>query len=813
MLIRTLEYDLMTNHYHLRKDFALTCPQRTHHINHVFKQLSVENSQLAFLLPLLISYNLPALPGFIKPFDGGAIYDFQLTHQAKSLAKQFFNADVQAHPTNYPVIYSGLYTIGSLGSLGQSLKSDWDVWLCLTNDVTQEQRLYINEKSRLIEQWANQIGVELHVFLVTENQFKAGVKSGFDKESSGSAQHWLLLDEFYRSAITLAGKPIRWHLSPASEPTDAIDFGHPSSIPAQEYFGAMMWQLYKGIDSPEKSLLKALLLESYFNDFPNTQLLSVQWRHLMHGNEFTDHYQLLLQRISQHLIRLNDHKRLTLVRECFYLKCAPALSFIKQGTPLDYQQRQLQKLVDEWAFSAEQIRHLDRQARWSPVDSQQHHQALVAALLESYQLMKDLAKSHDVDEAMYPQELTILSRKLYSAYQASHTKISRLPTVKSVKHTNNNFYLRRGINAHDHRVWLLLSQPPVFGKNYIIHQDTHIIKLLTWAAINQLISPTTQIKLPSDNAKYSHKVNEVLAHLVANFNGEQQATKNALVKSSQIEQVSIILNMLEDATIEFEGQTQMMDWLISNIFSIGRKKHSLVSSIDLVYRNSWNEYHALVFNGDNAILELLSYLFTLIRSSSNMPNVSVLSVAKQHRHLLRDHVEFLLAECFEIIKKSSKQGIQVKSLVVAGKLYGLFFHRENVEFKAISNAVELYQTLSNNALTQVPSKQPTTSKIKRIIYEHASIGYVQFFLEQKKQGIKVYILDEHNHLSSYWQDEQNELELLREIYRFYTFTKEQKNKSQEKLDISFNLPQFNRIKLQNSVIIIEPFDQQAEELF
>lgn len=803
----------MIDHYQLRNDFAATCSQRTSHINQIFQQLSPENSQLAYLLPLLINENIPGLPGFSEHFSGATIADFQLSTHAQQLAKALFNVEVTTATQDKPTLYRGLYTIGSLGSLGQSIKSDWDVWLCIKDDIAPEIRDKIQQKCQLIEAWANQIGVELHLFLVTENQFEQGVKSGFDKESSGSAQHWLLLDEFYRSAITLAGQPIQWHLTPENQHLNAIDLGQPSHIPAQEYFGAMMWQLYKGIDSPEKSLLKALLLESYFSDFPNTQLLSVQWQKLMLNGQFTDHYFLLLQRISAHLSRLNDHKRLKLVRECFYLKCAPALSYIKQGTVLNYQQRQLKELVEQWQFSSEQIRHLDRQARWSPVDSQQHHQALVAALLESYRLMKDLAKYHHVDEAMYPQELTILSRKLYSAYQGSSTKISRLTSLKSVKHTNNNFYLRRGIDDNKRRIWLLLSQPPVFGKDYIIHKDTHIIKLLTWAAMNQLISPTTQIKLPSDNAKYKHKVNRALHHLTEQFTGEAQATKNALVQSSQIEQVSIIINMLDDATIDFEGQTQMMDWLMSNVFSIGREKRSLISSIDLVYRNSWNEHHAMVFNGNTAILELLSHLFTLIRSSNDTPEISILSVAKNHQILLRDHVSFLLDECFEILKKSSKEGIQVKSIVVAGKLYGLFFHRENVEYKAISNAVELYQTLSKNALTQVPSKQPTTSKVKRLIYEHASMGYVQFFLEQRKQGIKVYILDENNHLSSYWQDEHNELELLREIYRFYTFTKEQKNKSQEKLGISFNLPQFNRIKQQNSVIIIEPFDRQAEELF
>lgn len=813
IVISKLSTQPMIEHYQVNNTFASMCPQRIRHINYIFKQLKPESSQLAFLLPLLLSVNHPKLPGFINGLNIGSIINYQPTSQALSLIKQFFNVDAQSIELPSKISFIGLYTIGSLGSLGQSAKSDWDVWLCLNDDITFQERQLIQNKCTAIEQWGNQIGAELHIFLVKENQFKDGVASGFDKDSSGSTQHWLLLDEFYRSAITLAGKPIRWNLSSESESIDTLDFGHPNTVPAQEYFSAMMWQLYKGIDSPEKSLLKALLLESYLNDYPNTELLSVSSQKSLQTNEFVDHYYLLFQRISNHLESLKDNKRLSLVRDCFYLKCSPNLSYIKAGNTLNYQQQQLKEITTLWGFSKEHIKHLDKQARWSPVDNQQHHQALVSSLLESYRLMKKMAQHHSVDETVYPQELTVLSRKLYSAYQQSSTKIDRLPPVKSVKHTNNSLYLRRAEHSRNDLKWLLLSHPPRKNKNHLIHQDKKIIKLLTWAIINQLVNATTQIKLPNELAKYNSKINLASKHIATHFTGQQKATKKALVRSSQIEKVSIIINMLDDATVSFKGQTNMMDWLMSNIFSIGRHKHSLVSNIDLIYRNSWNEHHAISFKGNTSILELLSHLFTLIRSTNNTPIINIISISQHHRQLLCDHVEFLINECFIITQKSNKTGIQVKSLVVAGKLYGLFFHPEKVEFKAISNAVDLYKTLSQSALTQLPNKQPTTSKIKRLIYEHASIDHIQFFLESSNKGIQVYILDEYNNLSNYWQDEQNELDLLSEIYRFYTFTKEQKNKSQENLDISFNLPQFNRIKLENSVIIIEPFDQQAEELF
>lgn len=111
-------------------------------------------------------------------------------------------------------------------------------------------------------------------------------------EDCGSTQHILLLDEFYRTAVRLAGKRILWNMVPCDEeehyddyvmtlyaqgvltPNEWLDLGGLSSLSAEEYFGASLWQLYKSIDSPYKAVLKTLLLEAYS---PNTRT-HVCWR-------------------------------------------------------------------------------------------------------------------------------------------------------------------------------------------------------------------------------------------------------------------------------------------------------------------------------------------------------------------------------------------------------------------------------------------------------------------------------------------------------------------------------------------------------
>ncbi|WP_156495002.1 hypothetical protein, partial [Oleiphilus sp. HI0128] len=88
------------------------------------------------------------------------------------------------------------------GTLAHSEASDVDLWLCFDPGLGEDAMASLAEKAKKIDDWANSLGLELHTFLMNAEKFKAGhLNNRMDKESSGSAQHYLLLDEFYRTAI------------------------------------------------------------------------------------------------------------------------------------------------------------------------------------------------------------------------------------------------------------------------------------------------------------------------------------------------------------------------------------------------------------------------------------------------------------------------------------------------------------------------------------------------------------------------------------------------------------------------------------
>lgn len=155
----------------------------------------------------------------------------------------------------------------------------------------------MQRKCSLLESWAASLGVEVSFFLIDENRFRHNESGSLGGEDCGSTQHILLLDEFYRTAVRLAGKRILWNMVPCDEeenyddyvmslysqgvltPNEWLDLGGLSSLSAEEYFGASLWQLYKSIDSPYKAVLKTLLLEAYSWNTPRRAC----WRKILNS--------------------------------------------------------------------------------------------------------------------------------------------------------------------------------------------------------------------------------------------------------------------------------------------------------------------------------------------------------------------------------------------------------------------------------------------------------------------------------------------------------------------------------------------------
>jgi adenylate cyclase class 1 len=187
-------------------------------LHRIREALRPEQVRFFDVLPLLFHVNRPGLPGYVSRATPAGIKRFAPGPEAMDAALHLFRSAIGAGEAADPRDLLGIYCLGSLGSIAHCPESDLDVWVCHEPGIEARRLAELNAKARLIEQWAKGLGLEVHFFLIDPERFRAGGHARLSAECSGNAQHYLLLDEFYRSSVVLAGLcPIWWRVPPAEE--------------------------------------------------------------------------------------------------------------------------------------------------------------------------------------------------------------------------------------------------------------------------------------------------------------------------------------------------------------------------------------------------------------------------------------------------------------------------------------------------------------------------------------------------------------------------------------------------------------------
>ena len=117
--------------------------------------------------------------------------------------------------------------MGSLGTVAQAEQSDMDLWVCHDPELDPRALAELRRKCDLLEAWAATQGAEVHCFLIDPARYTQGDREAqLTSDDCGTTQHYLLLDEFYRTAIWLgaavvAGAGVRGGQLPRLHPRPA----------------------------------------------------------------------------------------------------------------------------------------------------------------------------------------------------------------------------------------------------------------------------------------------------------------------------------------------------------------------------------------------------------------------------------------------------------------------------------------------------------------------------------------------------------------------------------------------------------------
>lgn len=763
----------------------------------------MRNNQRDFLefLPLLFHINHPRLPGYVVKNSPCGICDYAPSERAIAAAGRYINRFEykKRAMARYDIV--SMFLMGSSGTIAYSKKSDFDIWLCHQHDLSQEQIDALQSKASAIEEWADGLGLEVHFFLMDAKSFKAGKIVGLSSESSGTAQYYLLLEEFYRTSLLLAGRYPAWWLVPAEaegayedclsdlyerrivSPGEVIDFGGIPTIPAEEFFGAALWQLFKGIDSPYKSVLKLLLMEVYAAEYPDIELLCLRFKRAIYEGEFDldrlDPYLMLYRRLEEYLLKRNEPERLELVRRCFYFKVNQKLS-ITDVMRYDWRRDLLRSMTNAWGWEQEYLAVLDDRSSWKIRQVLKERGALVRELTYTYQFLSDFGRNYTQLAAINQQDLNALGRKLYAAFERKAGKVeivNRGISLDVLERVLTLYQIRQdGRNGG----WALLAESGSGDSSDLasmvaLKRGRHVVELLAWAYFNGLLQAATVIKVVRYDSQLAPlEVEELIRDMERILPARKvlETSVEDLGRAARILQAVVVVNFGNDLLVSHMRNGQHLASNRTDAFSYGGMHENLVKSFDMILLNSWKEVITSHYEGTANILGCVAAYFKMMPPAKGVapPLPKVLCYSSNHRVTIQQRLERLCADLIDCFY-GGRERLSSRYVMQVGRDYHvLHFDDENLRYHSLPNYGELLRHLGKGRQgfgQVVIDRHALQETLLPLIYRFNKAGVVQLFYRENGINADVYVLDENGSLFQQETDFFDSELLLGHFRRFF----------------------------------------------
>lgn len=410
------------------------------------------------LLPLLLHTQcFDQAMNLLPPAPSCQVAAYHPDPDVLALARTHFPAVALEQDVPALLVIEAVYTIGSFGTLAQTPGSDLDVWVCHRMDKASQADLdALDAKFSVLSAWAARtFGLETHFYRMDVDRVVANDFGVSHEEGSGSAQAMLLKEEFYRSAVLLAGKaPLWWAVPPGcgqefyrtigqdfGRRENLLDLGAISAIPKAEFFGAMLWQVFKSIKQPYKSVMKFALLERYLEDAGsagNTGLLLCEaMKHsLLAGSRELweiDPYARLFAEVYSHYQRQGRREEAALIRLAFLSKSGLPGKAQDGVQPLTAEQGQIRRMYFGKSADGPNFGGKDagRILGWREQGKlgELFGRFIVRAYTRLTSQLHDFAGS-----VITPEDLTRIGRRIMAAFSKRKDKIEIMPFAEAHGH-------------------------------------------------------------------------------------------------------------------------------------------------------------------------------------------------------------------------------------------------------------------------------------------------------------------------------------------------------------------------------------------
>ncbi|MEO1889103.1 MAG: class I adenylate cyclase [Cycloclasticus sp.] len=540
------------------------------------------------------------------------------------------------------------------------------------------------------------------------------------------------------------------------------------NVPAEEFLGASFWHLYKAIDSPYKSLLKLMLMESYVDQYPNSHWSALLMKQRVYAGESDvnklDAYLILYDVLEAYFIKRNEPERLDLMRYCFYSKLNEhTRSVSKQG----WRQDVFMDMLEKWAPLPEYLENALEHNEWDISQVQQEKERLTNELTHSYRLLMRFAKERIDKSKRDSEELTLLGRKLNAAFEKRPSKLER-STIKNTRIRQERKVILKQQKVQDRQVSWVLNRLDINNNEQFIRQAHGLIGLLAWCVDYGVLGEKTKIALdPGESQINSREVSQTLRSVSVFFNTlpKKPADLNAYRFKPVVTNVMLVINSGVDSMNDYTEKGINLTSARSDALSFGSQRRNLILSVDMMFRNSWNEIVVGKYEAMDGLMSCLCEIFdhktlgvkqalpVLVCSSYNSPRA--MSVSKRIHELFKQ-----IASVFKRYSQKVSPRLVIQS---ARSFYLMQVNGRKMTAIAVSEK-KLLVELSKPQPIYSPIKFDGLIEQKRllpVICGHHKAGRIQIYYAQLNDDkAQVYILDEKGSLFFKEQDFVNELSLL-----------------------------------------------------
>jgi len=591
-------------------------------------EVNAEHGRIAFnVIPYLLSVNHPTLPGYVPDpaFSTGIYLYTPAETEENAIRKSFPKFDfrtAEGARRAGKLIVESILIMGSIGSIAQTKKSDYDYWIVVDESrLTKTEMDGLRVKLAAMEKWAADQKMEIHFFITDVNKARKNEFGATDKESSGSSQAYLLKEEFYRTAILVAGKDPMWWLFPPfiteeeytnhkriiiaeGEITEMeiVDLGATGPIPAGELFGALLWQFNKAMVSPHKSALKMALMETYIMAGESYTGICDQLKKLVQDGsgeslERADPYLAMFEFIHEFYKSKGHNSVLQGLEKCFFIKCMDGpVAEPDVNKKAIYKDTAMRRLMKQWSWDSSEFNQMNTYWQWDFKRLASLASSLHGFMLEVYKRLTDqIATRPNVKTLITSNDLTVLGRKLFTMYARKPGKIEYLKRVKDEAERLEAISFAATIKPGLKPVWTVyksnITSSVAKGmdvENQAINKSADPVELMMWLTQNRIYSRGSFLYyIPNTRAPASLKDLQLLLEMI--YDHFPSITLSD-IKSEDLLGKAVALRMV----------------VVVNLLSERWKRE--VDTLHTLYQNSYGEAFCYVDNYLEGMSRILSTL-------------------------------------------------------------------------------------------------------------------------------------------------------------------------------------------------------------